>query len=342
MQQEKIPLLVIGGPTASGKTALAISFAQKYDGEVVSADSMQMYRGMDIATAKPSMEERGGVPHHLFDILEPGESSSVADYVPRAHTCIRDIYARGKLPILAGGTGLYVNSVIQNILFSPMPGEAALRRALSEQAQREGPEALHRELAAVDPEAAAAIHPNNLGRVIRALEVYRLTGITMTESNRRSRELPSPYEVCLLVLQYRDRQRLYDKINSRVDAMLEHGLLEEAQKLLAEGLSPTAAQAIGYKELSGYFAGQEPLCEAVEHIKRETRRYAKRQITWFSHMAGARMLYLDNYADFKAFFAAAEQEAAAAGVLPLYKKEGQPDCVPDTTGGQKAGKETPP
>ena len=289
----RIPLAVVAGPTASGKTGLAVELALRLNGEVVSADSMQIYRRMAIATAKPTLQEMKGVPHHLIDFLEPGESFSVAQYVQRARQVIGEIHSRGKLPIVAGGTGLYIQSLVDNVSFSPQPEDPELRERLRQKAEREGAQALLEELREFDPQSAARLHPNNLGRVIRAIEVYRLTGRTMTQQLEDSRREPSPYRLCMLGLTYSRRELLYDRINRRVDVMMEEGLLEEARQMRREKLSSTAAQAIGYKELEGYFAGQEPLEEALERMKRETRRYAKRQLTWFRRDSRFHWLEMD-------------------------------------------------
>lgn len=304
--QEKQPLLAVVGPTASGKTALSIRLAKALSGEVVSADSMQMYRGMDVGTAKPTAAEMDGVPHHLIDVLELSETFSVADYAREARHIIFEIGGRGKLPILTGGTGLYISAITDHIRFSPIPSDEALREELRRQAEAEGPEAVYRILQQCDPQSAAAIHPNNLGRVIRAVEVYRLTGVTLSEFNRRSREQPSPFSVCILGLASRDRQVLYDRIDRRVDRMLEQGLLEEAKAVLShKDLSRTAAQAIGYKELRGWAEGTESLEEAVRRLKQESRNYAKRQLTWFRREKAARWLMIDDFSDEDALFSAA-------------------------------------
>lgn len=300
MSAGRIPLAVIVGPTASGKTALAIALAKEFDGEVVSADSMQLYRGMDIATAKPSVEEQEGIPHHLLDILEPSEGFSVAAYVARAGSVIADIHARGKLPILAGGTGLYVNSLVDGIRFEEAVGDKVVRARLLEEAERLGGEALLARLREVDPETAETLHPNNRNRLVRALEVWEVTGLPMSEHRRRSRVAPPPYFTCMLGLSYTNRQALYARINDRVDAMLEAGLREEASRMLASGLCGTAAQAIGYKELRPYFAGESPLADCVDRLKQETRRYAKRQLTWFRRDARIHWLYPDGEGGFPA------------------------------------------
>lgn len=294
MEEDKIPLVAVAGPTASGKTALAVELALWLGGEVISADSMQIYKGMDIATAKPTADEQKGVPHHLIGFLEPTEEFSVADYAVLAHRTIREVHERGKLPILAGGTGLYLDAVVNNISFAEIETDSALRAELAGLAREQGTECLLEELRAVDPESAARLHPHNLARIIRAVEVYRLTGIPMSEHQRRSRLTPQLYRTALLGLNFRDRQRLYDRIDLRVDRMLEAGLLEEARQVLAQDSLKTARQAIGYKELAPYFAGEETLAEAVGRIKQESRRYAKRQLTWFRRNERINWIYIDD------------------------------------------------
>ncbi len=292
LTDEKIPVIAVVGPTASGKTALAVEIAGRYDGEIISADSMQIYREMAIATAKPSMEERKGIPHHLMDFLDPGESFSVARYAELAHEIIGQVSARGKLPILAGGTGLYVDSVLNDIRFAEMKSDPALREELTRIAAEKGPAALLEILREFDPESARTLHENNLGRVIRAIEVYRLTGVPMSEQQRRSRSVPSRYRALKIGINYRSRQMLYDRIDRRVDQMLEQGLLEETKRVISMNLA-TSAQAIGYKELAGYLDGKISLEEAVENLKRETRRYAKRQLTWFRRDGQVQWFYPD-------------------------------------------------
>ncbi len=292
MNTEKIPVLAVAGPTASGKTALAVALAKELDGEVVSADSMQVYREMQIGTARPNEEEMEGVPHHMLGFLPPAESFSVADYVERAAACIREIHARGKLPIVAGGTGLYIRSLLRGIRFSQMPEDEALRRELEAQSEQD-PVALWETLRELDPEAAAAIHPNNRKRVIRAVEVCRVTGVPFSVQSKQAAEGDSPYRYALVCLGFHDRQKLYDRINRRVDVMMEQGLLEEAEGFLRSHPGGTAVQAIGYKELAPYFRKECPLETAVENIRRETRRYAKRQLTWFRREEEAHWLYVD-------------------------------------------------
>lgn len=276
----KINLCVVAGPTASGKTDVAIQLAKRFDGEVVSADSMQIYRGLSIATAKPSREEMQGITHHLMDFLEPDTGFSVAQYVQLAATAVEQITQRGHLPILCGGTGLYIHSLVDNITFAPMPGDRTLREMLLARAQKEGGLALLQELAQKDPQTAQRLHPNDITRIVRALEILRLTGVPMSEWQKNSRNTPSPYRLCMIGLDYTDRQKLYNRINQRVDRMLKQGLVKEAKYFYSLSNADTAAQAIGYKELKPYLDGQISLEEAAENLKRETRRYAKRQLTW--------------------------------------------------------------
>lgn len=293
----KIPLLVVVGPTASGKTALAVDLAKKYHGEVVSADSMQIYTGMNIATAKPDRDEMGGIAHHLMDFVPPDASYSVADYVRDAHACIRDLSRRNILPVVAGGTGLYVDSLIRNIQYAEIPTDQEIRSQLESRAAEEGTAALLSELAAVDPEAAARLHENDRKRIIRALEVYLVSGTTISEYNWRSRSVETPYLPFIIGLQTRDRNILYTRIDQRVDLMMQSGLLEEARTFYSSARSATSVQAIGYKELFPYFEGRINLDEAVADIKRETRRYAKRQLSWFRRNPEIHWFYLDDYSD---------------------------------------------
>ena len=289
----QIPLVVIAGPTGSGKTALSVELARRFDGEVVSGDSMQIYKQMEIATAKPTLEEMRGVPHHLVGFLDCSKPYSVADYVKQASAVIEDIYGRGKLPLLVGGTGLYITSLVNHISFDEIVSDSSLRSQLLDRLNREGGQSLLDELRQFDPETAAALHPNNGNRIVRAIEVYRLTGITMSEHQRRSREKPSPYRLCMIGLTAKNRQVLYDRINRRVDEMMQKGLLEEARRILETPGLKTAYQAIGYKELAGYFDGTCTLETALEKIKQESRRYAKRQLTWFRRDERIHWLYLD-------------------------------------------------
>ncbi len=280
---DKIKILAVVGATASGKSALALALAKHLGGEIVSCDSMQIYRRMDVGTAKPTAEELRSVRHHLIDIADPDTEFSVADYVETASAAIADIAARGRLPILCGGTGLYLDALLRGG-FADNAGDPVLREELFAFAEANGNHALHERLGAVDPESACAIHENNVKRVVRALEIFESTGVTKTEFDRRSKETESPYDATVIGLSYPDRELLYGRIDRRVDLMLAEGLVAETKRLLAEGvfeINKTAAQAIGYKELLGYLDGKESLADAIETLKRATRRYAKRQITWF-------------------------------------------------------------
>ncbi|HIV46519.1 MAG TPA: tRNA (adenosine(37)-N6)-dimethylallyltransferase MiaA [Candidatus Acutalibacter stercorigallinarum] len=295
--REKIPVIAVVGPTATGKTALGIGLARRFGGEIVSCDSMQIYRGLPIGTAQPDQGELAQAPHHLVGFLDVGEPFSVSDYVNLAGRTITEIAGRGKLPILVGGTGLYARSLLRGFSFEESARDESLREALFREAEEQGPEALYRRLQEQDPVAAGEIHPHNVKRVIRALEYIQLSGEPFSRQAARSKEAQSPYRYVMLVLGFRDRQKLYQRIDRRVDRMLELGLLREAENFYRRckegGTPPTAAQAIGYKELFPYFAGEVPLEQAVEDIKRESRRYAKRQITWFAREENAVPLYLD-------------------------------------------------
>lgn len=278
---EKIPVIAVCGPTASGKTAVGVELALRLGGEVVSADSMQIYKGLAISTAKPSPEEMRGVPHHLMDFLEPDEPFSVADYVKMARECISDIRSRGKLPIIVGGTGLYINSLIDNISFDHIVSDDSLRKELEEEAVKMGKEHMHEKLRSLDPQAAESIHPNNVIRVIRAIEMCLLSGRTGSENREESRKKQSPYEPCMIGLTCFDRQVLYDRINRRVDKMFEDGLEAEVRAVYEKYKLRTAFNAIGFKEMIPYFEGECSLEEAADKIKQESRHYAKRQLTWF-------------------------------------------------------------
>ena len=282
---KKIPILMIAGPTASGKSALACALAERLNGEIISADSMQVYRGMDIGTAKPSADVRARIKHHLVDILDISQSFSVHNFKTLAKQCAEDICSRGKVPILAGGTGLYIDMLIKDVILPEIRTNPQLRAQLSSLAQQKGNEYLHRLLASFDPQAAAAIHPNNVKRVVRAIEIYRMTQVTMSEWNRRSQQKESDFDAFKVYLDF-ERDVLYERINARVDEFMSQGLVEEARELYAAGLAgaPTASQAIGYKELLPYLSGQCTLEEATDQIKQNTRNYAKRQETYFARM----------------------------------------------------------
>ena len=304
---KKIPVIAVVGPTASGKTALSIAIAKAYGGEIVSADSMQIYKGMDIATAKPDLTERDGIPHHLMDFLDPEEPFSVSDYVRLANQAIDGIHSRGRIPVLVGGTGLYVDSLLENIIFTETETDPLLREQLRLRAAEEGGESLLAELAEFDPSYAATLHPNNINRIIRGIEIYRTTGMTMSEHRVRSRQVPSRFSPCLIGLNYTDRKLLYRRIDQRVDLMVERGLLQEAQAVLRQDHLKTAVQAIGYKELKPYFAGELSLAEALDNLKRQTRRYAKRQLTWFRKNSRITWLYPDQAGSEEELFLQAQQ-----------------------------------
>ena len=274
-------LLVLCGPTASGKTALGVALAQATGGEVVSADSMQIYRRMDIGTAKPTREEMGGVPHHMLDVADPAEDYSVARYVRDADACVRDILVRGRLPIVVGGTGLYIDNLIAGRDFAPFTG--AWREKLQARAREEGLSALREELRRIDPDRAEKLHPNDEKRILRALEVWYETGETITAHDARTRDLPPKYDALRVCLTFSHREDLWDRIDRRVDLMMAAGLEREVRDLLASGVPPaaTAMQAIGYKEFAAALRGEEPLAQAVAEVKLRSRQYAKRQLTWF-------------------------------------------------------------
>lgn len=281
MKDEKIYVAVVCGPTASGKTELGVRLAQETDGEIISADSMQIYKGMDIASAKPSKNEMGGVPHHLMDFLSPDTAFSVADYLKLARNCISDIHARGKLPIVVGGTGLYISSLMNNIQFDDTGSDAAFREKMKKLAETEGNIAVWERLKEVDPKTALELHPNNLNRVIRALEVFWLSGVTLSEAKEKSRRQETPYRACYIMPDY-SREELYGRINRRADVMISKGLVEEAREFYTHTDYVTAAQAIGYKELKPYLEGEKSISECIEALKQATRNYAKRQLTWFN------------------------------------------------------------
>ena len=293
-------ILVIVGPTASGKTRLAVELAKEHNGEVVSADSMQIYRGMDIGTAKPTAEEMGGVPHHMIDVADPWEDFSVARYVEMAAACVDGILARGKLPIVAGGTGLYVDSLLSGRTFAAFSPESPLRKELERELEEKGGEAMLAELAQVDPEAAGRLHPNDHKRIVRALEVYRSTGKTISQHNRETRSLPPRYQALTIGLNFQDRADLWARIDARVEQMAAAGLEREVRELLSSGLPPTctAMQAIGYKEFVAAVEGEMTWREAEELVKLRSRQYAKRQITWFKHNPDTHWLLWNKNPDF--------------------------------------------
>lgn len=275
-------IVVVTGPTATGKTRLAVALAKDFDGEIVSADSMQVYRRMDIGTAKVSAEEAQGVPHHMIDVAEPAESYSVARYVAEASACAEDILSRGKLPIIAGGTNLYIDSLVSGRDFAENSATGALREKLDAEYAEKGGEAMLERLRGFDPERAAKLHPADRRRIVRAIEVYMLSGKTITQHDLETRAIPPRYDALRIALDFEDRAMLYERIDRRVDEMVAQGLFAEVEALLGEGVSPdaTSMQAIGYKEPAAFFRGELTKQEAIERIKRESRRYAKRQLTW--------------------------------------------------------------
>ena len=282
---DKMPVVAVGGPTASGKTAFSVQLAKRLGGEVVCADSMQIYKGLDVGTAKATQEEMEGVPHHLMDFLPPEETFSVADFVEAANREVQAITSRGRLPVLVGGTGLYIESFLNGVRFAEQKTDPALRERLEKEAGELGAQAMHRRLAAIDPDYAATVHPNNVGRVIRALELYYSSGKTM--SRQRAESLPEtpPFDSMVFCLAPAERSELYRRIDVRVDRMLEAGILEEA-KMVWENRERyrTAAQAIGYKEFFPYFEGTADLAACTDKLKQASRNYAKRQLTWFRRM----------------------------------------------------------
>ncbi len=282
METIKRPLVILTGPTAVGKTALSIALAKAIGGEIISADSMQVYRRMDIGSAKITQEEMDGVPHHLIDVLEPEQEFNVVVFQKLAKQAAEEIYSRGHIPIVAGGTGFYIQALVYDIDFTENDEDTALRHSLEEQARRDGPEALFERLRAVDPESCESIHAHNIKRVIRAIEFYEKTGKKISDHNREQRQNTSPYNVAYFVLND-NRERIYERINARTDQMMAQGLEEEVRALWESGCrrDMVSMQGLGYKEMLAYLEGEISLDEAVYLIKRDTRHFAKRQLTWF-------------------------------------------------------------
>lgn len=308
-------LICICGPTASGKTALSVALAKQLHTEIISADSMQIYRGMDIGTAKPTAAERQGVPHHLLDICAPSEPFSVARYVELADAAAQDVLSRGMIPIVAGGTGLYMDALIECSTFSGDETDLSVREKYQRMAAEQGNEAVHTCLAKVDPEGADRLHPNNLKRVIRALEVYEQTGMTIDAFNRLHKRPAPKYAALKIGICPAERQTLYDRIDRRVDQMLADGLLEETKRLLDSGaLAGTAAQAIGYKELLGYLQGDAPLADCVALLKQRSRNYAKRQLTWLKRDDNIHWIYYNNGEELPAILQEATEYLQKHGV----------------------------
>lgn len=315
-KKDKIKVLTVVGPTASGKTALAVALAKYFDGEVVSADSMQIYKEMSIATAKPDEEEKQGIVHHLMDFLPPSEIFSVADYVDKAGKTIEDIHNRNKLPIICGGTGLYVDSLLKGVKFAEEKFDPTLREELNEEYKKSGIEPLLEKLKEIDFESYEKLKSErNPKRVIRALEIYFTSGVKMSEQIKNSIPDEPPYDTVKIGLKCEDRQKLYDRINLRVDLMIKQGLLEEAKEVLCKPLGATAVMAIGYKELAPYFKGEKGLDECIEHLKQETRRYAKRQLTWFGRDKDINWIFTDKCRDFDDIFQRAVDICNSAGLV---------------------------
>ena len=289
----KIPVVAVVGPTASGKTALGVALAKRFDGEVVSADSMQIYRGLSVATAKPTAAEMDGVAHHMIDVADLTESYSAAKYCEGAAKAIADIHSRGKLPIIVGGTGLYVDSLLQGNDFSDQQSDEALRQSISDEYDKLGGEFMLNKLRAVDSGAAEKCHANNKKRIVRYLELYQLTKMTEAERAKRTGEIISPYKPLYICLCVRERQKLYDRINKRVDEMLENGLVDEVRRYYNVNGAATSSQAIGCKELKPYIDGVDSLENCVARLKTATRHYAKRQLTWFLRNDKINLMFTD-------------------------------------------------
>lgn len=285
--------IVVVGATASGKTALGVHIAKKFNGEVISADSMQIYKGMDIATAKPTTEEMDGIKHHLIDFVDVKSQYSVSNYCDDAKIVFDNVINNNKLPVIVGGTGLYIDSFLSNTKFLESASSDNIRQELLLEAEKNGIESLYQQLEEIDPDAAKNIHPNNIVRVVRALEIYKTTGKTLTEQNRLSHAVESDIEPLYIGINYADRENLYNRINLRVDLMLEAGLLDEAKEFFKLNPSKTAFNAIGYKELKPFIDGNLSFDVCVENLKRETRRYAKRQITWFKRNKNINWVFAD-------------------------------------------------
>jgi len=296
-----IPLLVIVGPTAVGKTEISIELAKRLNGEIISADSMLVYRYMDIGTAKPTIVEQQGIKHYMIDVVEPSEDFSVAKYQKMAKRCIREVYSKGKLPILVGGTGLYVNSIICDMDFKETVTDWGYREKLKKLAEIYGNEYLYKELEKIDKETAAKLHVNDLKRIIRALEIYKFTGKTPSQLQpERTIDKPNEeFDSLIIGLTVRNREELYKRIDKRVDLMIERGLVDEVKKLKEKGFTRAlvSMQGLGYKEIMGYLDGEYTLEEAIEKLKRETRRFAKRQLTWFRRNKQIKWFFIDEFAN---------------------------------------------
>ncbi len=315
MSDKKIPLLVVAGPTASGKTALGIALAKEFDGEVISADSMQIYKGLDVTTAKPTKDEMDGIAHHLISFVEMNTEFSVADYVALAKEKINEVSSRGKLPILVGGTGLYINSLIDNVNFDNAETDGSVRQRLTKELDEHGAAILYERLKQIDPETAEFVPMQNIIRIIRALEIYELTGIKFSEYKRMNKGEACPYKLCMIGLNYRDRQKLYDRINFRVSVMVENGMLDECYEVFEKAKLGTVHQAIGYKELVPYFNGMESIDDCLDKIRLNSRRYAKRQLTWFRRDDRINWIYMDEFNDFNKIIEICKKIVAKSKIL---------------------------
>ena len=312
---KKQPLIVIVGPTASGKTALSIELAKEFNGEIISADSMQIYKGMSVATAKPTIEEMQGIKHYLIDFLEPETDFSVADYVKLARDAIDEIAKKGKIPIIVGGTGLYISSLIDNVKFDDTCSNTEIRDELYAIAKEKGNNYLWNELLKIDPETAGKVHENNLSRVVRAIEVFRETGIPISQHKINSRAEESPYEPVMIGITFKDRNKLYERIEKRVDLMAENGMLEEAREIYSSHKLATEHQAIGYKELIPYFENKATWEECLDKIKLETRHYAKRQLTWFRRDERINWYEIDEFVNSEKFLEKVKNYVAKTKII---------------------------
>lgn len=292
---ERIKTVTVCGPTASGKTKLGVLLAERLNGEVVSADSIQIYKHIDIASAKPTKDEMHGIIHHLIDYVDPSEKYSVARYVSDANVAIDEIVCKGKTPIIVGGTGLYIDALLNNTRLLDNGFNEDVRNDLKNRFEQYGSEVLYEDLKKIDPAAAEKIHPNNSIKIIRALEIYYSSGKTLTEQNEQSHTEPSRFENITIFLNCESRDYLYDRIDRRVDVMIKNGLLREAELYYKNNYSQTSSQTIGYKELKPYLDGECELNECIDNLKRATRNYAKRQLTWFRRYKDAHVFYIDKY-----------------------------------------------
>jgi len=298
--EERKKIIVICGPTASGKTGLSLVLAEKFGGEIISADSMQVYKNLDVGTAKATAEEQAAAKHHLVDFLDPAEPYNVEIFTRLAKEKIEEIYSHGKVPLIVGGTGLYIESLVNGITFTEQNSDKTVRKQLEQQLKEKGKEWLHQQLVHIDPEYAVSVHPNNAVRVMRALEIYYTTGVTMSQQIAASKPKEKPYDVLFLATGFLDRAKLYENIDKRVDVMVQLGVLDEARYVYEnKERFVNSAAAIGYKEFFPYFEGTQTLEECVEELKKGSRHYAKRQLTWFNRMEDINWLYVDGDENYK-------------------------------------------